>query len=93
MDEKLEKLWRDAAMNAPVCILNNVTKANVIFQISEGADSLEKLKEKLPLCKNNECKAHSPTERGCEENTLALLKIYLPVWKMMNENKCHCHKK
>lgn len=92
MDEKLEQLWRDAVMKYPVCILNGVTKSDVIFEISEGADTLEKLKKRLPLCKNNECAAHSPSNRGCLENAEALLEIYAPVWKMMNENKCHCGK-
>ena len=85
-----EKLWRDAAMKYPVCILSGVTKSDVIYEISEGADTIEKLREKLPLCKNNECAAHSPAGRGCRENAETLLKIYAPVWKMMNENKCHC---
>lgn len=85
MDEKVLQLWRSAAMKYPVCISSGVTKADVLFQISHGANTLEKLKAKLPICKNNECASHSPTGRGCEENTLALLEIYAPVWQMMQE--------
>lgn len=91
-DSRLEELWRGAAMKYPVCILSGVTKSDVIYEISEGADTLEKLKEKLPLCRNNECAAHSPAGCGCKENAEALLEIYAPVWKMMNENKCSCGK-
>jgi len=88
MDEKLSRLWRSAAMKYPVCILSGVTKADVLFEISHGADTLEKLQEKLPLCKNNECAAHSPTGRGCKENVEVLLAIYAPVWQMMKEGHC-----
>lgn len=88
MDSKLEQLWRSAAMEYPVCILNNVKKADVLFAISHGADTLEKLKEALPLCKDNECAKHSPLNRGCKENARALLEIYAPVWTMMKECSC-----
>ena len=88
MEERLEQLWRNAAMKAPVCILNGITKNDVLFQISEGATSLDELKCRLPLCKNNECKAHAATARGCSENAQALLEIYAPIWKMMSENRC-----
>jgi len=86
--DKNERLWRLASMDCPVCILNHVTKAQLLFEISHGADTLEKLKEKLPLCPHNECASHSPAGRGCEENAKALLEIYAPVWQMMKECRC-----
>lgn len=88
MEKKLEHIWRSASMKYPVCILSGVTKADILFEISHGADTFEKLKEKLPLCKNNECASHSPTGIGCEENASALLKIYAPIWQMMKKRHC-----
>ena len=80
----LEKLWREASPKYSVCILNNVTKNMVLDAITNGAYDLDALKKVLPLCRGNECAKVSATGRGCKENAEMLLKIYVPVFKMMS---------
>lgn len=86
----LEKLWRDASPKYPVCIKGKVTKNMVLDAITDGAYDLEALKKVLPLCPDNECAKISATGRGCKENAEMLLKIYVPIYKMMRAGAAGC---
>lgn len=85
----IERLWRDAKADAPVCAVTGTTKNAVLSAITDGARTLEDIEAAVPLC-GGDCAPRSISGCGCRENVLALLKVYVPVFEMMSEGGgCH----
>ncbi|MCE5202135.1 MAG: hypothetical protein LLF78_06470 [Synergistaceae bacterium] len=81
----IDKFWRDAPSNYPVCASTKVTKNMVLNAIVAGARDLDTLKKIVPLCPDNECSKHNPLGHGCKENAETLLAIYVPIYDLMME--------
>ena len=91
----------DAPAQAVICPATGLTKNDVLLAITNGADTIEKLKEALNYCAKEEksCSEENKSGCSCEEKIEALFDFYGPLFKMMCSAKCdhehgheHSHK-
>ena len=85
----LLSLWQDARENDLVCSKNNITKRNVLASITNGADTLQKVKEGIGFSCDGSCANKNASGKACDENIKALLEIYAPLFELMK----HTHDK
>lgn len=87
----LQTIWREAPAETEVCTIEGTTKNMALRAITEGAQDIQSLKEKVRLCENNECAKINVSKRGCLENAQTLLEVYLPIFRLMTEGGCRPH--
>ncbi len=80
----LERLWRDAKADTPICAVTGTTKNMVLNAVTCGARSVEDIENAVPLC-GGECALRNVSACSCRENAEAILKIYVPIYEMMAE--------
>lgn len=60
-----------------ICYCSNVTKAQIIDAIRNGAKTLQDIQEMTSACTVGKCKEMSPKKRCCSPEIIAILKEYL----------------
>lgn len=61
-------------MNKTVCYCKNVTEAEIVKAIKNGANSLIDIQQITGACTGNQCKELNPSGKCCSSNIVSLIK-------------------
>lgn len=82
--------WKDAPAARVICYCKNITKAEIIRAITNGARNLDDIRRMTSACTGTKCETRNPSGKCCGGEIVEMLSYYAPVaealrWRDVNK--------